>query len=341
MMMASGDLSLAEIEGDLDLAISAARCALALTHEGVDAIALTGLLSIYSYALVLTCRYEESLKQCDALHLVAESCDLEFPVPYAQIHRARALIGLGRYAMATRTLTALERSIRDEPISYFRGAVPVQRARLYASVGDLKRALEVLSLGPAEGLNRAGRGEVLGWQALFHAAAGNAERASALARDARLASRGLEIAALSHLAEGISAIAAGNATAAVTSLGLVINNRVWDPVVVAVRAAPELGEFVADQLQWRGWLQRLLSASSDASLASKLGLPIPRAATRTQLTPRETEVHELLAQGLTNDEIAKVLYISRSTTKVHIKHIYAKLGVRSRLEAARALRSDV
>jgi LuxR family maltose regulon positive regulatory protein len=54
-----------------------------------------------------------------------------------------------------------------------------------------------------------------------------------------------------------------------------------------------------------------------------------------------TEVHELLAQGLTNEEIARLLYISLSTTKVHVKHIYEKLGVRSRLEAARALRDDV
>jgi DNA-binding NarL/FixJ family response regulator len=49
----------------------------------------------------------------------------------------------------------------------------------------------------------------------------------------------------------------------------------------------------------------------------------------------------LLAQGLTNDEIARLLYISLSTAKVHVKHIYAKLGVRSRLEAARALRDDI
>ncbi len=53
------------------------------------------------------------------------------------------------------------------------------------------------------------------------------------------------------------------------------------------------------------------------------------------------KVHELLAQGLTNEEIANVLYISLSTTTVRVKHIYDKLGVRSRLEAARALRGDV
>jgi two-component system nitrate/nitrite response regulator NarL len=82
--------------------------------------------------------------------------------------------------------------------------------------------------------------------------------------------------------------------------------------------------------------------SANTSLASRLGLQVPRAAKRAGgLTARESEVHELLAQGLTNEEIAKLLYISLSTTKVHVKHIYEKLGVRSRLEAARALRHDI
>jgi DNA-binding NarL/FixJ family response regulator len=122
----------------------------------------------------------------------------------------------------------------------------------------------------------------------------------------------------------------------------VIDSGVWDPVVIAVRAVPAVGAFIAQENVWRGWLQRLLSASSDTSLASRFGLRVPRAArSATALTPREDEVHDLLAQGLTNEEIAKALYISLSTTKVHVKHIYDKLGVRSRLEAARALRDDV
>jgi DNA-binding NarL/FixJ family response regulator len=122
----------------------------------------------------------------------------------------------------------------------------------------------------------------------------------------------------------------------------VIDSGIWDPVVIAVRALPGVGAFIAEATEWRGWLQRLLSASSDAALASRLGLRMPRVARRSaELTPRENEVHDLLAQGLTNEEIARLLYISLSTTKVHVKHIYEKLGVRSRLEAARALRDDV
>src|SRR5262249_2236780 len=122
----------------------------------------------------------------------------------------------------------------------------------------------------------------------------------------------------------------------------VIETGLWDPLVIAMRAAPKLGQFIADEPPWRSWLQRLLVASRDGAIATSLRLRVPRAAKeRTVLSPRETEVHELLAQGLTNEEIAKLLYISLSTTKVHVKHIYEKLGVRSRLEAARALRDDV
>ena len=54
----------------------------------------------------------------------------------------------------------------------------------------------------------------------------------------------------------------------------------------------------------------------------------------TGLTTRETEVLRLLADGLTNREIAARLFISQKTVGAHMAHIYAKLGVHSRVEAA-------
>jgi DNA-binding NarL/FixJ family response regulator len=342
MRLAGANLSLAELEGGHGQAIDDARCALSLADEIVDPIAHTGLLSMYSYALILICRYEESLKQIETLQHVAESCGLEFPIPYAHIHRAKALIGLGRFTPAARTLSMLERRMGGQPNSYLLSNLPVARARLYASVGDLQRALDVLSPGPIERATKAARGEHLASQALFYAATREPTRAQRLAADARSASRALEPRVLSSLAEAIVALGQSDADAAASRFHFVVDSGVWDPVVIAVRAAPELGAFLAEQADWRNWLQRLLSASSDRSLANKLGLRVPRGANRpAELTPRENEVHELLAQGLTNEEIAKQLYISLSTTKVHVKHIYEKLGVRSRLEAARALRDDV
>jgi DNA-binding NarL/FixJ family response regulator len=54
-----------------------------------------------------------------------------------------------------------------------------------------------------------------------------------------------------------------------------------------------------------------------------------------QLTPREVEILELLAQGLANKQIALYLEISEHTVKFHISSIYAKLGATNRMEAVR------
>jgi DNA-binding NarL/FixJ family response regulator len=53
-----------------------------------------------------------------------------------------------------------------------------------------------------------------------------------------------------------------------------------------------------------------------------------------QLSPRERQVLQLLAQGLTNREIARALTVSASTIKIHVEHILAKLGVSDRTQAA-------
>jgi DNA-binding NarL/FixJ family response regulator len=51
------------------------------------------------------------------------------------------------------------------------------------------------------------------------------------------------------------------------------------------------------------------------------------------LTPREAEVLALIAEGLTNAEIAERLVVSAATVKTHVNHIFAKAGVRDRAQA--------
>jgi DNA-binding CsgD family transcriptional regulator len=52
------------------------------------------------------------------------------------------------------------------------------------------------------------------------------------------------------------------------------------------------------------------------------------------LTPTELRVVELVAQGLTNPQIGERMFISRGTVKVHLSHIFAKLGTATRAELA-------
>ncbi|WP_175775274.1 response regulator transcription factor [Burkholderia anthina] len=57
------------------------------------------------------------------------------------------------------------------------------------------------------------------------------------------------------------------------------------------------------------------------------------------LSPRESQILRLVAEGLANREIAEQLHLSRYTVECHIKHIYRKLAVSSRTRAIHTARS--
>ncbi len=76
--------------------------------------------------------------------------------------------------------------------------------------------------------------------------------------------------------------------------------------------------------------------------ASRLLIPAGSEPEVENLTPREMETLEMLAEGLSNKQIAARLHISEHTAKFHVNSILGKLGAGTRTEAVmRGLRSGL
>ena len=83
----------------------------------------------------------------------------------------------------------------------------------------------------------------------------------------------------------------------------------------------------------------LLSPDVTRSVIQQFARPTPTS-TESQplllpvaLTERETDVLRLIARGLANAEIAAELYVGEATVKTHVSNLFAKLGVRDRVQA--------
>lgn len=77
----------------------------------------------------------------------------------------------------------------------------------------------------------------------------------------------------------------------------------------------------------------LLAPSVTRRLISRFAQGQPRPDLPVDLTARETEVLQLMAEGLSNAEIAQRLFVGDATVKTHVARVLAKLGVRDRVQA--------
>jgi DNA-binding NarL/FixJ family response regulator len=120
------------------------------------------------------------------------------------------------------------------------------------------------------------------------------------------------------------------------------------PVVALLWSEDQAPEALAEGARavlLREHLEGRLVPAIEAALAGLVTLdePLAEAALRSParslpepLTPRETEVLQLVAEGLTNRRIGERLGISEHTAKFHVNAILGKLGARSRSEAVAA-----
>jgi two-component system nitrate/nitrite response regulator NarL len=108
-----------------------------------------------------------------------------------------------------------------------------------------------------------------------------------------------------------------------------------DGYMLKTLAPDQMVVALQDVLRGVKWIQPDLAQQLYAEFARD-----PRPADALQLdsialTPRQLEVLRLVAAGLRNSEIADKLTISEQTVKTHVAHLLEKLGVSSRLQAAR------
>jgi DNA-binding NarL/FixJ family response regulator len=123
-----------------------------------------------------------------------------------------------------------------------------------------------------------------------------------------------EILALTSVLEGASVVEAIRAGA----IGYLFKDTQATTLRSAIKAA------AAGQVQ--------LSPRASAYLLGAVRMP----ERPEPLSPREMDVLRLLAQGQSNKEIARSLHLVEETVKDHVRHILAKLGVKSRTQAVLA-----
>ncbi|OTH00644.1 MULTISPECIES: response regulator [Acinetobacter] len=136
----------------------------------------------------------------------------------------------------------------------------------------------------------------------------------------------LVISAWSTQESLFSAIKAG-------ATGYVLKERDDAEVLLSIRSilrggAP-IDPFIAQEILKQISASVITRSKGDKSSDSEVAL----------LTNRETEILDLVAQGMSNKEIAEQLFVSKYTVESHIKHIYRKLSVTKRTKAVSTARS--
>lgn len=137
----------------------------------------------------------------------------------------------------------------------------------------------------------------------------------------------LVVSAWSSEASILSALRAG-------ATGYVLKERDDIEVSMSIRSVLRGGAPI-DPFIARRILQLLPLGSAPAHSAAESGPPTPPTPPGDALSAREEQILCLVADGLTNREIAERLHLSRYTVESHIKHIYRKLAVSSRTMAVR------
>jgi DNA-binding NarL/FixJ family response regulator len=314
---------------DLEEAEVAWRMRVACT----DPLVRASFENAYSHSLAMTARYQEALAATEEFLATARRYRLDFALPYGLCTIALASAGTRNWPRAHESLAgALQLAAASRNV-YAELCVYAVRIRTLAQQGRAHLALS-LPVPEFKASLKSMRAEVLTSRALVLASVDRLDEASAALRDVEGLSGGVEQTVLSQAAAAIIALKRHDQSAielAAQFEDTAFSKGALDLLVTAYRVAPELLSVLLRASPTPGRTAELVRRVGDEDLAQALGESVALVdEPLVKLTKREREVYELVSAGLANREIAELLVISESTVKLHVHHIYDKLGVRSR-----------
>jgi LuxR family transcriptional regulator, maltose regulon positive regulatory protein len=312
----------------------------ALSKHASDPVVRSSFLVRAAELHVARCDYKEAKTLASEAADICRLLHLDMWAAFCIEIRAAAELGLREFRLARKSLDELESAAAKSEDPYLNLAVKnltVKFALCKPQTFTLSGHVNHLP----SGLQRSTLGEYLGLLAIAASARGAHAEAAENVRKARELTHGVDARCYAAGAEVISLASQQSSAPHVVAranawLALCVERCFLHGLVVAYRAFPELLQILAQVPNPPVAIESVLRKANDEALSLRAGLTVHRADELfvSLLTRRELEVLELLTQGMTNDEIAKQLYISISTVKVHVHHILKKTGARTRLDAA-------
>lgn len=330
--------------GGVVAALDAVARAMSLVDRCADPFVRTGFLQTYGVSLILAARYDEAARIAQREIQEARRFNLDWVLPHALEMQASAALGQRDFPAAIKTFNR----VRDLAAgnTHMELNVDVLKARVHLCNGAPERSVAILEGRDASATSPGMHGDFLATLGTSLICAGRIDDGLASLDRAEKVTTHLEARTLSAFGRAIATHLSSRGTgsrAEVLSQACAVADRTgnFDAFVTSYRAFPALLETlgtIGDSLSRFVAIAREL----DRTLAESFGLTRPTRHRQAGelLTRREREVLELVSQGRSNRQIARALWIAESTVKVHIRHVFEKLGARSRTEAA-AMAEDV
>jgi LuxR family maltose regulon positive regulatory protein len=319
-----------------------AKPLLSLQTHSRDPMIRSSYATFCAYACCARGYYSEARLFGHAAFEYCQALGLSFATGHCLCHLACAAIGLRDFAAARRALHRLV-SLLDETSEPFLSVT--QQAltlRLEVAGKGSRIAFEHFKRPLGNGLPQAPLAETLSLASLAAVGAGRYETARALAQEAQQSTNSIETYYYSRfaiaLADWLERPEEASSEALLGLIRITIDSGFSDALVMSYRAAPRLVTLFAQCGALTPEIRNIMLRANDTELAVVGEVPMtPREerASRSMagLTRRESEVLHLVARGLSNREISTELFISPSTTKVHMRNVLKKLQVSTRLQA--------